>query len=440
MQKHFRFLLIQSARGLYASSGGYKANIHLAEGLVKSGYTVKMVANVWASDLKNFTYTTEKLELNQLTSPSTSLQVYRFYFKNMEVVGFDLADCQRVFTSEFQQRRIRWLGEEEEFPDMENYRKFLLNEYAKFHPTHVIFNESTSLKIFSDLKGVVKVFICHACEHLSFGPYAGYPNFGTSKSDIETQRLRKVDGLWVVSKCIQKYIADYSGIEATYMPIHPLTYGAQPFPVYNNFNHGLVTAINPGSVKGFHIFLDLAKSLPHVTFGAVKSWSLLPNQVDILSAQKNIRILETFRDMDNLWRKTKILLVPSVWCEAFGLIVVEAMLRGIPVLASNIGGLPEAKCGITEGLIPVKILTGERSNDPEYIKNWGVYLIPEQNVDPWVESVTELINDPVKYQRVRKDGIEAAYQYLNSIDVNIYERWLTELYLKRADLDNSVNS
>ena len=43
---------------------------------------------------------------------------------------------------------------------------------------------------------------------------------------------------------------------------------------------------------------------------------------------------------------TRILLVPSLWGEAFGLVVVEAMLRGIPVLASNVGGLVEAKLGV----------------------------------------------------------------------------------------------
>jgi glycosyltransferase involved in cell wall biosynthesis len=44
--------------------------------------------------------------------------------------------------------------------------------------------------------------------------------------------------------------------------------------------------------------------------------------------------------------------MPSLWQEAFSITVVEAMLRGIPVLASNIGGLPEAKLG-TDFLLPV---------------------------------------------------------------------------------------
>ena len=38
---------------------------------------------------------------------------------------------------------------------------------------------------------------------------------------------------------------------------------------------------------------------------------------------------------------TKLLLMPSLWYESFGLVAAEAMLNGIPVLASNRGALPE---------------------------------------------------------------------------------------------------
>ena len=37
--------------------------------------------------------------------------------------------------------------------------------------------------------------------------------------------------------------------------------------------------------------------------------------------------------------------MPSLWFEGFGLIAMEAMLRGLPVIASDSGGLEEAKAG-----------------------------------------------------------------------------------------------
>lgn len=42
-----------------------------------------------------------------------------------------------------------------------------------------------------------------------------------------------------------------------------------------------------------------------------------------------------------MYDATKLMLVPSQWPEAFGRVHVEAMCRGIPVLASKIGGIPE---------------------------------------------------------------------------------------------------
>ena len=51
------------------------------------------------------------------------------------------------------------------------------------------------------------------------------------------------------------------------------------------------------------------------------------------------------RNIDEMLRATRILLMPSLWYEGFGLIVMEAMLRGIPVVASDSGGLREAKAG-----------------------------------------------------------------------------------------------
>lgn len=46
-------------------------------------------------------------------------------------------------------------------------------------------------------------------------------------------------------------------------------------------------------------------------------------------------------DTADLLRSATIAAVPSVWAEAFGLTVVEAMAAGIPVVASEIGGIPE---------------------------------------------------------------------------------------------------
>ena len=58
---------------------------------------------------------------------------------------------------------------------------------------------------------------------------------------------------------------------------------------------------------------------------------------------RNITLLQPFDDIDDLLRLTKVMLVPSVWAEARSRIVLEAMSRGVPVVAADVGGLHEAR-------------------------------------------------------------------------------------------------
>ena len=71
-------------------------------------------------------------------------------------------------------------------------------------------------------------------------------------------------------------------------------------------------------------------------------------------------------DMENIFRASDIVVTPSIWEEAFGLVAAEASACGVPVVASNIGGLPEVvldrKTGILTppGDIPALVKALER--------------------------------------------------------------------------------
>jgi glycosyltransferase involved in cell wall biosynthesis len=53
------------------------------------------------------------------------------------------------------------------------------------------------------------------------------------------------------------------------------------------------------------------------------------------------------------WRRSSIALAPSVWSEPFGIVVIEAMAMGRPVIASRIGGLIDiVKDGESGFLVP----------------------------------------------------------------------------------------
>ena len=57
-------------------------------------------------------------------------------------------------------------------------------------------------------------------------------------------------------------------------------------------------------------------------------------------------------DVPDLMAAADLLVVPSNWFETQGLVVSEAMASGIPVVASDIGGLAAMMRGFPEHLVP----------------------------------------------------------------------------------------
>jgi glycosyltransferase involved in cell wall biosynthesis len=107
-----------------------------------------------------------------------------------------------------------------------------------------------------------------------------------------------------------------------------------------------VTYINPRAEKGLHLFCEFCRLLPAIPFLVVLGWSQSKlsqeevRAIDFLTSLPNVKIIGPVSDMKEVYAKTRILVVPSRWMEAFGRIVLEAQLNGIPVLASNRGNLP----------------------------------------------------------------------------------------------------
>jgi len=67
--------------------------------------------------------------------------------------------------------------------------------------------------------------------------------------------------------------------------------------------------------------------------------------------KKYIHILGSRSDVDDILRITDMLLMPSLWGEAFGLTAAEAIASAVPVIASDIGGIPEIVLHNYNGLL-----------------------------------------------------------------------------------------
>lgn len=58
-------------------------------------------------------------------------------------------------------------------------------------------------------------------------------------------------------------------------------------------------------------------------------------------------------ELQQLFRSSRAVVVPSVWAEPFGIVVLEAMAAGRPVIATSTGGIPEIVAqGATGVLVP----------------------------------------------------------------------------------------
>lgn len=106
--------------------------------------------------------------------------------------------------------------------------------------------------------------------------------------------------------------------------------------------HKYVTFVSPAPEKGLAVFVALARRMPSVAFAAVVTQWTGAQTLARLRPLPNVTVLAADPDVDVVFRQTRVLLAPSLWQECCPLIVMEACLRGVPCVSSDVFGLPEA--------------------------------------------------------------------------------------------------
>lgn len=157
----------------------------------------------------------------------------------------------------------------------------------------------------------------------------------------------------------------------------------------------LITFVNPTYEKGVTLFyriLEMMKQvLPSARFMVVESRGKL-DRVEAetgipFSAYNSVRRIGLQMDMADVFSRTKVLLLPSLWHESGSRTAIEALSLGIPVLASNHGGQPEH---LGEGATLINVAPELREN-PRLIPPVSAAL-------PWVAMLSDLCRDPAFYQ------------------------------------------
>ncbi|MFA6416981.1 MAG: glycosyltransferase [Patescibacteria group bacterium] len=98
--------------------------------------------------------------------------------------------------------------------------------------------------------------------------------------------------------------------------------------------------------KGLLFLLDAFKKLAtaEMTLTIGGDGSLLKTAQNLAQADKRIHVLGRLNpeDLKKTFQETDVLIMPSLCYENYPLIIIEARQAGLPVIAANLGGIPEA--------------------------------------------------------------------------------------------------
>jgi glycosyltransferase involved in cell wall biosynthesis len=261
------------------------------------------------------------------------------------------------------------------------------------------------------------VYLAHTPQFFPFGAESW------NQDARATKMIRSARAVVAIGHSTAAYIEQATGVHPAI--IHPPIYGSPPFARLGYFDRGSVMMINPCQVKGIGIFIELARQFPECSFTALAGWGTSGDDRKVLALMKNVQLIESVDNIEEVLRETRVLLMPSLWYEGFGLIAMEAMMRAVPVISSDSGGLVEARQG-TGFVIPVRRIQRYLSEFDE--THMPKPVIPEQDLVPWTEALGSLLENQALYEAESERCRAAALHFVASLDASALEQLLLSLH------------
>jgi len=97
-----------------------------------------------------------------------------------------------------------------------------------------------------------------------------------------------------------------------------------------------IVFIGDSKIKGLNLVQEIARRMPEHTFYVFGRDTYIETKVI------NIVYCPWQKNVLDIYKRAKLVIVPSLWKEAYGRVAKEAVLLNLPVLVSDIGGLKEA--------------------------------------------------------------------------------------------------
>jgi glycosyltransferase involved in cell wall biosynthesis len=162
----------------------------------------------------------------------------------------------------------------------------------------------------------------------------------------------KMDRIIAISDAVGEFARNHLGPESA--PVQRIYYGIDPavYPSERREQPGsmkLAIVARLAAQKGHHVLLDavrdVAETIPSVRLLVIGheddlTIAELQSYARQLGIGDNVSFLGFRADIAELTRDVDIFVLPSLW-EGFGLVLIEAMALGLPVVASRVGPIPE---------------------------------------------------------------------------------------------------
>lgn len=345
-----KILLTSKLNYLPALNGASKSDRSLVEGLARRGHHCRAVVPAH-SPASNVSARTggERRFLAELAQRAIDVResepgLHSFKHNGVEVSAVvDFRRLDSVLTDQIREFRPDWILVSED------HSYICLATALVAHATSV-------------------VYLCHSQATLPFGPESFAADAG------HTALLHRTAGIVTVSRYLKDYLLQWGGLDAALIAFP--VYGQAPFEFHGRFDRGCVTLANPSQIKGIEIFQQLGRARTDLEFAAVPAWATRDGDRRALQRIPNVQLFAASENIDEIFARTRVLLMPSLWGEA---------------------------C-----LLPTPV-------------------VPDQELTPWLAALDELLSNRASYEDLSAASRQAALAFVATVDVAHFENHLEKL-------------